>query len=85
MFCMSLIDGILAEGAISDTGLRMLEDGITMGEKDGKLSVTINLKGDFRHHLDVYENGEITERFFEAYDLPDDEGTSPEQIPYDVI
>ncbi|MBR6427453.1 MAG: recombinase family protein [Clostridia bacterium] len=82
---MSLIDGILAEGAISDTGLRMLVDGITVGEKDGKLSVTINLKGDFRHHLDVYENGEITERFFEAYDLPDDEGTSPEQIPYDVI
>ncbi len=82
---MSLIDGILAEGAISDTGLRMLVDGITVGEKDGELSVTINLKGDFRHHLDVYENGEITERFFEVYDLPDDEGTSPEQIPYDVI
>ena len=53
------------EEAVGSAALRMLVDGIVIDEKDGRLSVTINLKGDFRHHLDVYENGEITERFFD--------------------
>ncbi len=82
---LSLIDGILGEEAVGSAALRMLVDGIVIGEKDGKLSVTINLKGDFRHHLDVYENGEITERFFETYDLSNDEGISQDEIPLEIL
>ncbi len=82
---LSLIDGILGEEAVGSAALRMLVDGIVIGEKDGKLSVTINLKGDFRHHIDVYENGEITERFFEACDLSNDEGISQDAIPLEIL
>ena len=60
-----LIEQIVEDGAISDTNLRMLVDEIVITEKDKKLDITINLKAEFRRHLDFYdENGEITEKAF---------------------
>lgn len=46
----------------------MLVDQITVSEKNGRLSVTTELNGNFRMHLDTYnENGEITERDSEIW------------------
>ena len=68
---MEMLDGIIADGALNDTHLRMLVDKITVSEKNGRLSVKIELNGNFRMHLDTYnENGEITERDSEIWCFP---------------
>ena len=60
---ISLIDDILAEGAMTEAHLRMLVEKIYVQETDGKLSLDIQIKAPFRTHLDVYENGTLTERY----------------------
>lgn len=70
---LELIDNIVAEGAISDTHLRMLIDKITVSEINGELKISITLNGDFRSHFDTYDElGEITERYSEIWWFPDD-------------
>ena len=61
----------------------MLIEKISVSEQDGKLSLAIMLKGNFRHRLDVLENGEITERFFEISEESMDEGDRTKWIPCD--
>ena len=51
---VELLEGIIADGAISDTHLRMLVDGIVIYEKNGKLDIQITLNGEFRTHIDYY-------------------------------
>ena len=41
---VELLDGIIADGAISDTHLRMLVDEIVISEKNGKLDIQITLR-----------------------------------------
>ena len=41
-------------------------------------------KGNFRHHMDIYEDGEITDRFFESDLAPTDEGNICDWIPVDM-
>ena len=60
---ISLIDDILAEGTMTEAHLRMLVEKIYVQETDGKLSLDIQIKAPFRTHLDVYENGTLTERY----------------------
>ena len=60
---ISMIDDILAEGAMTEAHLRMLVEKIYVQETDGKLSLDIQIKAPFRTHLDVYENGTLTERY----------------------
>ena len=60
---ISMIDDILAEGTLTEAHLRMLVEKIYVQETDGKLSLDIQLKAPFRTHLDVYENGTLTERY----------------------
>lgn len=68
---MEMLDGIIEDGALNDAHLRMLVDQITVSEKNGRLSVKIELNGNFRMHLDTYnENGEITERDSEIWCFP---------------
>ena len=65
---VELLDGIIADGAISDTHLRMLVDEIVIHEKNGKLDVQITLNGEFRMHIDYYnESGDITGRDSEIW------------------
>lgn len=59
----------------------MFIEKIKIGETDGKLNVVFELTGNFRNHLDVYENGEIKDKYFDMGDL--DEGINPDQIPYE--
>lgn len=69
---MELIDSIVADGAVSDTHLRMLVDKIIVSEVDGELKVQITLNGKFRMHIDTYdENSEIVERDSEIWWFPD--------------
>ena len=56
-----MIDDILAEGTMTEAHLRMLVEKIYVQETDGKLSLDIQIKAPFRTHLDVYENGTLTE------------------------
>lgn len=50
----------ISDGAISDIHLRMLVEQIVIHETDGKLTVQIILNGEFRKHIDYYnENGEL--------------------------
>ena len=60
---ISMIDDILAEGAMTEAHLRMLVEKIYVQETDGKLSLDIQIKAPFRTHLDVYENGTLTEQY----------------------
>lgn len=60
---IGMIDDILAEGAMTEAHLRMLVEKIYVQETDGKLSLDIQIKAPFRTHLDVYENGTLTERY----------------------
>ena len=60
---ISMIDDILAEGVMTEAHLRMLVEKIYVQETDGKLSLDIQIKAPFRTHLDVYENGTLTERY----------------------
>ena len=70
---MKLIDSIVADGAISDTHLRMLVEQIVIYETDGKLRVQIMLNGEFRRHFDYYnEDGEMIGRDAEAWVYPCD-------------
>lgn len=65
---IELIDSIIADGAISDSHLRMLIEQITVTEKDGKLTVNFMLNGSHRIHFDYYnENGEMTDRDAEVW------------------
>ena len=59
---ISMIDDILSEGVMTEAHLRMLVEKIYVQETDGKLSLDIQIKAPFRTHLDVYENGTLTER-----------------------
>ena len=69
---VELLDGIIADGAISDTHLRMLVDEIIIHEKNGKLDVQITLNGEFRMHIDYYnESGDITGRDSEIWYFPE--------------
>ena len=69
---MELIDSIVADGAVSDTHLRMLVDKIIVSEVDGELKVQITLNGKFRMHIDTYDHdGEITERDSEIWWFPE--------------
>ena len=68
---MEMLDGIITDGALNDAHLRMLVNQITVSEKNGRLSVKIELNGNFRMHLDTYnESGEITERDSEIWCFP---------------
>ena len=68
---VELLDGIIADGAISDTHLRMLVDEIVIYEKNGKLDIQITLNGEFRTHIDYYdESGDITDRHAEIWYFP---------------
>ena len=70
---IELIDSIVADGAISDTHLRMLIEEIVIYETDGKLRVQIMLNGEFRRHFDYYnEDGEMIGRDAEAWVYPCD-------------
>lgn len=60
---ISMIDDILAEGTMTEAHLRMLVEKIYVQETDGKLSLDIQIKAPFRTHLDVYENGMLTEQY----------------------
>ena len=60
---ISMIDDILAEGTMTEAHLRMLVEKIYVQETDGKLNLDIQIKAPFRTHLDVYENGTLTERY----------------------
>ena len=60
---ISMIDDILSEGKMSEAHLRMLVEKIYIHESDGKLSLDIRIKAPFRSHIDVYENGELTEQY----------------------
>ena len=60
---ISMIDDILAEGAMTEAHLRMLVEKIYVQETDGKLSLDIQIKAPFRTHLNVYENGTLTEQY----------------------
>ena len=68
---VEFLDGIIADGAISDTHLRMLVDEIVISEKNGKLDIQITLNGEFRMHIDYYdESGDITGRDAEVWYFP---------------
>ena len=60
---ISMIDDILAEGAMTEAHLRMLVEKIYVQETDGKLSLDIQIKAPFRTHLDVYKNGTLAEQY----------------------
>ena len=60
---IGMIDDILAEGVMTEAHLRMLVEKIYVQETDGKLSLDIQIKAPFRTHLDVYENGMLTEQY----------------------
>ena len=58
-----MMDDILCEGTMTEAQLRMLIEKIYVQETDGKLSLDIQIKAPFRTHLDVYENGVLTEQY----------------------
>jgi DNA invertase Pin-like site-specific DNA recombinase len=65
---IEVFDRIASEGIISDTDLRLLIEKIIIGEdKDGKLNVEVRINGNFRRHIDIYQDGELSERFMEAW------------------
>ncbi len=53
---LELMDSIIAEGAISNTHLRMLIDEIIIYDEDGTLRIKIVLNGDFANHFDLYDS-----------------------------
>lgn len=68
---IDLLDSIVADGAVSDTHLRMLVEQIKVYETNGKLRVEIELNGKFPLHLDEYDNdGNQTERYAEIWCIP---------------
>ena len=60
---ISMIDDILSEGVMTEAHLRMLIEKIYVQETNGTLSLDIQIKAPFRTHLDVYENGVLTEQY----------------------
>ena len=68
---IDLIDEIIAAEAISDTHLRMLVDEVKIFEEENEQKICINLKAEFRQHIDLYnEQGEIIESIFESWYYP---------------
>ena len=68
---LDLLDLIVADGAISNTHLRMLIDEITVTEINGKINLSIRLNADFRQHIDFYnEDGEMVDRAAECVVIP---------------
>ena len=51
---VELLDGIIADGAISDTHLRMLVDEIVIYEKNGKLDIQIK-NALMKHFYSIYD------------------------------
>ena len=49
---IDMLDEIIAEGAISNTHLRMLIKEILIAEVDGKLRIKIQMKAKFSSHID---------------------------------
>ncbi len=65
---IEVFDRIAAEGKISDTDLRLLIEKIIIAEdKNGKLDIEVRINGNFRRHIDIYQNGELTERYMELW------------------
>ena len=64
---VEVLERIAAEGAVSDSDLRLLIDKIEIGEKDGKLDITVIFNGKFRQHIDLYNNGELDESYTESW------------------
>ena len=58
-----MMDDILCEGTMTEAQLRMLIEKIYVQETNGTLSLDIQIKAPFRTHLDVYENGVLTEQY----------------------
>ena len=68
---LDLLDLIVADGAISNTHLRMLIDEITVTEINGKINLSIRLNADFRQHIDFYnDDGEMVDRAAECIAIP---------------
>lgn len=64
---IDLMDSVIADGAISDSHLRMLIEQITVTEKGGKLTINFMQGGSHRIHFDYYnENGEMIDRDYEC-------------------
>ena len=68
---LDLLDLIVADGAISNTHLRMLIDEITVNEINSKINLTIRLNANFRQHIDFYnDDGEMVDRAAECIATP---------------
>lgn len=68
---LDLLDLIVADGAISNTHLRMLIDEITVTEINGKINLSIRLNADFRQHIDFHnDDGEMVDRAAECIAIP---------------
>ena len=65
---VELLDGIIADGAISDTHLRMLVDEIVIYEKNGKLDIQIK-NALMKHFYSIYRKMKKGKAFEEIYDL----------------
>ncbi len=62
---IDLLDDIIKDGAISNSHLRMLIDKIVIYENNDEQRITINIKADFRRHIDLYdENGTLGNQIF---------------------
>lgn len=57
---IDILQRVIDEGAISNTDLRMLVDEIKVYETDGQLDVKITFNGKFKKHIDIYDNGIIS-------------------------
>ena len=64
---IEVLERIATEGAISDADLRLLIEKIEIGEKDGKLDVTVIFNGKFRQHIDFYNEGTLDEQYMESW------------------
>ena len=61
------LEQIAKDGTISDSDLRLLVEKIEIAEKDGKLDITVILNGNFRHHIDLYKDGKLNERYMQSW------------------
>lgn len=78
---IDLLDSIVADGAVSDTHLRMLIEKITIYDIDGKLKIQIDLNGQFRMHMDYYDkNGMMIDRNAESWYYPNWEDQLTEMV-----
>lgn len=64
---IDILGEIETDGVISDTNLRLLVDHIVINDRDGKLSINIDLKAAFCRHLNIYDkDGALTAKAFAA-------------------